>query len=92
VPLDVVGTDPTIGDSLVRGTGSYRVPSLRGVGRRALLLHDGSLPSLDAMFDPTRLGSDYDGGVRVGAVPGHVFGLDLSDSDRGALLAYLEAL
>ena len=92
VPLDVVGTDPTIGDSLVRGTGSYRVPSLRGVGLRALLLHDGSLPSLDAMFDPARTGAGYAGGVRPGAVPGHVFGLELADSDRSALLAYLEAL
>jgi len=92
VPIDVVGTDPTIGDSLVRGTGAYRVPSLRGVGMRALLLHDGSLPSLDAMFDPARTGASYDGGVRAGAVPGHVFGLDLADADRSALLAYLEAL
>jgi mono/diheme cytochrome c family protein len=92
VALDVVGTDPTIGDSLVRGTGSYRVPSLRGVGLRALLLHDGSLPSLDAMFDPARLDASYTGGVRAGAVPGHEFGLDLSDPDRTALLAYLEAL
>jgi hypothetical protein len=92
VPLDVIGTDPTIGNSLVRGTGSYRVPSLRGVGLRALLLHDGSLPSLDAMFDPARLDPGYAGGVRAGAVPGHVFGLDLSDPDRSALLSYLEAL
>jgi hypothetical protein len=92
VRLDVIGTDPTIGDSLVRGTGAYRVPSLRGVGLRALLLHDGSLPSLDAMFDPARLDASYAGGVRAGAVPGHVFGLDLSDSDRSSLLAYLEAL
>jgi hypothetical protein len=92
VPLADVGTDPIVGDSAVRGTGSYRVPSLRGVSLRALLLHDGSLPSLDAMFDPSRTGSDFSGGVRPGVVPGHVFGLDLDDADRAALLAYLDEL
>jgi cytochrome c553 len=92
VPLDEVGTDPTIGVSAIRGTGSYRVPSLRGVGQRALLLHDGSLPSLDAMFDPSRLDATFTGGVRPGAVPGHVFGLDLDARDRADLIAYLETL
>ena len=92
VPLDVVGTDPTIGRSAVRGTGSYRVPSLHGVAQRGLLLHDGALPSLAAMFDPARTSASFTGGVRPGAVPGHVYGLDLSDSDRADLLAYLETL
>jgi hypothetical protein len=92
VPLDVVGTDPTVGLSAVRGTGSYRVPSLHGVGQRALLLHDGSLPSLPAMFDPARTNGTFTGGVRPGAVPGHVYGLALSASDRAALISYLENL
>ncbi|HUJ60489.1 MAG TPA: c-type cytochrome [Kofleriaceae bacterium] len=92
VALDVIGTDPTLGRSAVRGTGAYRVPSLHGVAQRALLLHDGSLASLDALFDPARTDASYTGGVRAGAVPGHLYGLDLSSSDRADLLAYLEAL
>ena len=32
VPLELIGTDETLGLSSDRGTGAYRVPSLRGVG------------------------------------------------------------
>jgi hypothetical protein len=70
----------------------YRVPSLHGVAQRGLLLHDGSVASLATMFDPARVTSAFTGGVRPGAVPGHTYGLDLSDADRNDLLAYLEAL
>ena len=80
VPLDVVGTDPLIGRSEDRGTGFYRVPSLRGVSTRGLLLHDASIRSLDALLDPAR------------AIRGHRFGLDLDASARASLLAYLRTL
>jgi hypothetical protein len=91
--LAEIGTDPTLGLSPARGTGFYRVPSLRGVSLRPSLLHDGTLPDLDAMFDPARLDDDYAGGARgAGAVRGHVFGLDLPAADRAALLDYLRAL
>ncbi|MBS2031282.1 MAG: cytochrome c [Deltaproteobacteria bacterium] len=93
VSLADVGTDPTIGLSLVRGTGTYRVPSLRGVGTRGALLHDGSVPSLAVMFDPARVNAGYPNGLHgVSAIPGHTFGLDLNDSDRTALIAYLSKL
>jgi hypothetical protein len=91
--LSEVGTDPTLGLSPERGTGQYRVPSLRGVGARPTLLHDGSLPNLTAMFDPARLASDWTGGARgAGAVPGHTFGLELSVLQRAELLTFLRAL
>jgi hypothetical protein len=93
VPLDVVGTDPHLGESAERGTGAYRVPSLHGVGTRGPLLHDGTVPSLDAMFDPTRPTAAFSARLHgAGAVPGHLFGLDLVDADRAALLEYLRAL
>jgi cytochrome c5 len=93
VPLAVVGTDPALGESLVRGTGDYRVPSLHGVGTRGPLLHDGTVPSLDAMFDPARVTAAFTGRLHgAGAVPGHPFGLDLAADDRAALVAYLKAL
>ena len=92
VALDVVGTDPAIGESKERGTGMYRVPSLHGVGTRGLLFHDASLKSIDAEFDPARTADGYMGGTRPGAVPGHPFGLALSDADRAALVAYVKQL
>jgi hypothetical protein len=92
IPLPEIGTDPVLGRSAVRGTGSYRVPSLHGVGARGLLLHDGSLRTLDALLDPARVTTSYTGGVRPGPVPGHLFGLDLGDADRAELLTYVETL
>jgi mono/diheme cytochrome c family protein len=93
VAIDYVGTDPTLGMSADRGTGKYRVPSLRGVGTRGPLLHDGTVPSLDAMFDPTRTTPAFAAKLHgAGAVSGHRFGLDLDPLDRAALVAFLKAL
>jgi cytochrome c553 len=93
VALAVVGTDPTLGRSAVRGTGTYRVPSLHGVASRGPLLHDATVPSIDAMFDPARVTPAFTGKLHgSGAVPGHPFGLDLPDGDRAALVTYLRAL
>ena len=80
VALDEVGTDPGAGESVVRWTGHYRIPSLRGVGRAAPYLHHGAFPTLEAMFDPER------------DEPGHAFGLELGLDDRTALVAYLRTL
>jgi cytochrome c5 len=93
VPLAAVGTDPTLGLSADRGTGTYRVPSLRGVGSRGPLLHDGTVPTLAAMFDPARLGLAFSERLHgPGAVPGHPFGLDLPAEQRAALVTYLQGL
>jgi cytochrome c5 len=93
VAVQVIGTDPVLGESSDRGTGTYRVPSLRGVASRGPLLHDGAVPDLAALFDPRRLDEDYRGALhRSGPVPGHVYGLELAPSDRAALVAFLETL
>jgi hypothetical protein len=74
-PLQLVGTDPSLGRSAERGTGTYRVPSLRGVAQRSTLLHDGSLPGVASLMDPGRLDPAYTGGAHgPGPVPGHSFG------------------
>jgi hypothetical protein len=93
VALSVVGTDPTLGLSADRGTGFYRVPSLRGAGTRGPLLHDGTLPSVDALLDPDRLLDGYAGRLHgTGPVSGHLYGLELGDADRRALISYVVAL
>ena len=93
-----VNTDPNLALRTRKGTGLYKVPSLRGIWRRTLLSHDGSVASLEDWFDPRRLRDDY---VPTGfkgykvehrAVPGHEFGLRLSAGDKAALLAFLRSL
>ncbi len=93
VPLAIIGTDPQLGESPERGTGAYRVPSLRGVGSRGPLLHDGTVASVEALLDPARPTPAFTGRLHgAGAVPGHVYGLDRSADDRAALAAYVNAL
>lgn len=92
VPAEEVGTDPALARSPTRGTGYYRVPSLRGVGARRWLLHDGSVEGLDALLDPARLRDDHRGARGVGAIPGHVFGTDLPAAERSALRAFLSTM
>ena len=55
VPLEEIKTSPLVGQSSSRGTGMYRVPSLRGVGTRHALMSDGSFPDLETLLNPLRL-------------------------------------
>ena len=93
-----VGTDPNLALKTRKGTGLYKVPSLRGVWYRGLLGHDGSVRTLDEWLDPERLRNDYvpSGfkGYKVThrAVPGHEFGLKLNAEDKAALIAFLKTL
>lgn len=97
--LDVrVGTDSTLTMRTRRGTGYYKIPSLRGVWYRGPFEHSGSVATLEDWFDARRTSSDYaptgfkgaDAATR--AVPGHRFGLALSAGDKGALVAFLKTL
>ncbi len=89
---DVVGTDASLATGRGRGTGTYRVPPLLGVGDGAPYLHDGSATSLEELLSPGRLEAGYAGGVRPGRIPGHVAGTNLSAEDRAALIAFLRTL
>ncbi len=91
-----VETDPGLTLYTRRGTGYYKIPSLRGLWYRERLFHDGSL-SLEQVLDPARFRDDfvpdgYHGIDSTRAVPGHPFGLALSTREREALLAYLRTL
>jgi hypothetical protein len=97
--LDVrVNTDPRSSMLPMRGTGYYKVPSLRGVWYRGPFEHNGSVATLEDWFDPQRLQADYAPTGFIGyrfrtrAVPGHQFGLKLSDGDKKALIAFLRTL
>lgn len=93
-----VGTDPGLALKTRRGTGYYKVPSLRGVWYRGPFEHSGSVATLEDWFDPRRLRDDYVPtgfpgiGAKTRAVKGHPFGLDLSPPDKRALIAFLKSL
>jgi hypothetical protein len=94
--LDIsVGTDPGLATETRRGTGFYKVPSLRGVWFRSAFSHSGQAASLEEWFDPARLKDDYvPKGFHIGPGPikGHEFGLKLGPDDRQALIAFLKTL
>ena len=93
-----VGTDAGTALRTRKGTGFYKVPSLKGVWYRGRFGHDGSVTTLEEWFNPARLKSDYvpNGwkgyGVERRAVPGHEFGLRLPHDERAALVAFLKTL
>ena len=93
-----VHTDSNLALKTRKGTGLYKVPSLRGLWYRGLLEHSGSVATLEDWFDPKRLRDEYvptgwkGPGVKTRAVKGHEYGLDLSEEDRKALIAFLRTL
>ena len=93
-----IGTDPNLTMNTRRGTGYYKVPSLKGVWYRSMFEHSGSVATLEDWLDPRRLRDDYvptgfkGYRVKTRAVPGHEFGLGLSTEDKKALIAFLKTL
>src|SRR5205823_14494325 len=95
--LDIcVATDPFLALKTRRGTGYYKVPSLKGVWYRGPFEHNGSVATLEDWFDPRRLRDDYvptayrGYGAQTRAIKGHEFGLKLAPADRQALIAFLK--
>jgi mono/diheme cytochrome c family protein len=93
-----VGTDPTLAMETRRGTGYYKIPSLKGLWYRGPLTHSGAIARLEDWFDPARLEDDYQptgfapAGASSGPVLGHPFGIDLLAEDKRALIAFLRTL
>jgi mono/diheme cytochrome c family protein len=93
-----VGTDPRYALQTRKGTGYYKVPSLKGVWYRGPFEHHGSAATLEDWFNPERQSDSFmptgyagpDGEAR--SIKGHPFGLKLSDEDRKALIAFLRTL
>ena len=94
-----VDTDEGLTLRTRRGTGLYKIPSLKGLWYRGPLEHSGRVATLEEWFDPRRLRPEFvsKGGFRPpgatsGAVRGHEFGLKLTEEDRKALIAFLRTL
>jgi hypothetical protein len=97
IVLISVGTDPNLTLKTRRGTGYYKVPSLKGVWYRGMFGHSGWCATLEDWFDTRRTRNDYVPtgfklyGTKTSAA-GHVYGLDLSAEDKKALIAFLRTL
>ncbi|HZI49929.1 MAG TPA: hypothetical protein VFD75_19170, partial [Pyrinomonadaceae bacterium] len=93
-----INTDPNLALGTRRGTGYYKVPSLKGLWYRGPFEHNGSVATLEDWFDIRRLRDDYvptafrGFGVTTRAVKGHEFGLSLTPEERTALIAFLKTL
>jgi mono/diheme cytochrome c family protein len=93
-----IGVDPSYALQTHKGTGYYKVPSLKGIWYRGPLEHNGSVATLEDWFDPARVRDDYvptgfkgyDGKRR--SVRGHRFGLNLQPAEKQALIAFLKTL
>jgi hypothetical protein len=93
-----IGVDPRYALDSHKGTGFYKVPSLKGVWYRGPLGHTGAAMTLEEWLDPARLNSDYvptgfkgyDGKAR--GIPGHPFGLKLTPAEKKDLIAFLRTL
>lgn len=97
IPISV-GTDPGLALKTRKGTGYYKVPSLKGVWYRGHYLHDGAAASLEEMVDPDRVNDSHVAGgwmplgAKTHAIQGHPFGLQLTPQEREQLLAFLRTL
>jgi hypothetical protein len=93
-----VGTDPGLALRTRKGTGFYKIPSLRGLWYRPRLLHDASIVSLEELFDAARLDPEYERkgwsppDVTKGTISGLEFLSKLSAEDKRALIAFLRSL
>ncbi len=93
-----VGTDPRYALQTKKGTGYYKVPSLKGVWYRGPFEHNGSVETLEDWFDSARLREDYiptgfkGHDVETRPVKGHKYGLDLPPEEKAALIAFLRTL
>ena len=93
-----VGLDPGLALKTRKGTGYYKVPSLKGLWYRGPFEHSGSITTLEEWFDPARLRDDYlpkgwnPPDTRARPIPGHEYGLDLTAGDKRALIAFLKTL
>ncbi len=93
-----IGTDPRYALETHKGTGYYKVPSLKGLWYRGPLEHNGSVLTLEDWFNSDRRRDDYvptgfkGYNGRAHSVQGHPFGLDLSPNEKKNLIIFLKTL
>ena len=93
-----VGTDARYALQTKKGTGYYKIPSLKGVWYRGPFEHNGSVATLEDWFDSARLRENYrptgfkGHSVERRPIKGHEYGLDLASDEKASLIAFLRTL
>ena len=77
-----IGVDPRYTLETHKGTGYYKVPSLKGVWYRGPFEHNGKAATLEDWFDANRLTK----------IKGHPFGLNLTAEEKQSLIKFLRTL
>lgn len=103
--LDDLGSYPPLNPGLsgatgdVRDNGKFRVPTLRNVAVTAPYMHDGSVPTLEAVFDHyaaggrvTEEGDNAGDGRNNPRKSPFVRGFKFTEEERFALIAFLQSL
>lgn len=67
--------------------GAYKTPSLRNVALTAPYMHDGSLPTLEAVIDFLASGGEHFPNQHP-----HTLGFSITDREKADLIAFLDAL
>jgi len=76
-----------IAPGIVQLEHAFKTPTLRNITQRAPYMHDGSLPTLDAVID------HYDGGFEPHpSLDTNIHALGLTPGERADLLAFLDAM
>ncbi|HEV3194200.1 MAG TPA: c-type cytochrome, partial [Polyangiaceae bacterium] len=93
VPAEEVETDPALANGAARGTGRYRTAPLVRVANAGPYFHDGSVATLEDVLSPARIQPSYARSpLGPRPVTGHLYGTQLPQTDREALVAYLHTL
>jgi len=94
VGIGVPSPDPGVGGVLGEPAleGAFGVPTLRNVALTAPYMHDGSIPTLEAVVDFYREGGGRAHGVPAARVHEHVRPLRISEAEKAALVAFLRTL
>lgn len=91
-----VNTDPRLTLLTRRGTGYYKVPSLKGGWYRGPFGHGGEAATLEEWLDPQRVKEGYVPGgfrgIKPRPIKGHEFGFSVNAEERQALVAFLKTL
>lgn len=73
-----------------RYVGAFKTPGLRDVSKTAPYMHTGALQTLDEVIEHYANGGDGDGYAGAGTVA--IRELDLTEAEKAALVAFMEAL